>query len=195
MSNTTPYSARWRGPSLIEKGKAWTVAVDVEHGGSAPTITAATFSLWKPGGENAVNAATAVISSGNVSYQVPAATTTDEAYGMGWVVRFDCTIGGVVFPFYNDAAVVAAHLFPPVGTTDLTNRYSQLATLRKLPRDFLRIRTVLPKAEPTDGPLAPGARAPIDLFRAFVREQTEADPDPELVELFVELSQAAVGAG
>lgn len=72
--------------------------------------------------------------------------------------------------------------------------HTQLGVLRRLPRDFLRIRTVLPAGTTAEAADPGEIQAPAELFKAFVREQTEADPDPELVALFEELSQAAMEA-
>ena len=130
MADGTPYSARWTGPTLIPRGQDTTVTVDVEHGGSAPTVSAVTFSLWDSAGNVIVDAASASESSGTLSYTVTAASTTGETLGQGFLLKFSATIGGDVHDFYNDAALTLARLYPPIGTTDLTNRYSRLAALQ-----------------------------------------------------------------
>ncbi len=66
--------------------------------------------------------------------------------------------------------------------------HTELAQLRRLPRDFVRIRTVLPDALPTHDLQARHHLPAAQLFRAFYREQTEHEPDDALVELFVELT-------
>lgn len=66
--------------------------------------------------------------------------------------------------------------------------HAELTTIRRLPRDFVRIRVVLPEA---NDPAAPDARLqlePADLFRAFHRDQTGHEPDDALVDLFLELT-------
>ena len=130
MADGTPYSARWTGPTLIPRGQDTTVTVDVEHGGSAPTVSAVTFSLWDSAGNVIVDAASASESSGTLSYTVTAASTTGETLGQGFLLKFSATIGGDQHDFYNDAALTLARLYPPIGTTDLTNRYSRLAALQ-----------------------------------------------------------------
>jgi exonuclease SbcD len=70
--------------------------------------------------------------------------------------------------------------------------HTELASLRRLPRDFVRIRAVLPDAV-AGGP-APEERRPhptSELFRAFYREQTDHEPEDALVDLFVELATEA----
>ena len=130
MADGTPYSARWTGPTLITKSHDTTVTVDIEHGGSAPTVSAVTFSLYSPNGTAIVDGAAASESGGTLSYTVTAASMSSQAYAQGWAVKFSATIGGDVHDFYNDAALCLARLYCPIGTTDLTNRYSRLAALQ-----------------------------------------------------------------
>ena len=123
------YSAKWSGPSLIEKGSTQTIGVDIERDASAPTISAATFTLYNPAGTVIVDAATATISSGNVSYEIGATVLDDYDYGQKWLVQFDATIGGDVYSFYNDAAVCKVRIFPPIGHSDLTARHGDIGSL------------------------------------------------------------------
>ena len=46
----TLYSARFNGPTLIERDKAQTITVAIERDGSDPTISSATVTLYDPGG-------------------------------------------------------------------------------------------------------------------------------------------------
>lgn len=74
---------------------------------------------------------------------------------------------------------------------DLPPTHSELATLQNLPRDFTRIRTVLPAQTPLQQ-VGGEALSPSELFRRFVRDQAEVEPEPELVELFLELTDLAL---
>ena len=130
MADGTPYSARWTGPTLITKSHDTTVTVEIEHGGSAPTVSAVTFSLYSPNGTAIVDGAAASESGGTLSYTVTAASMSSQSYDQGWALKFSATIGGDVHEFYNDAALCLARLYCPIGTTDLTNRYSRLAALQ-----------------------------------------------------------------
>ena len=137
MADGTPYSARWTGPTLITKSHDTTVTVDLEHGGSAPTVSAVTFSLYSPSGEAIVDGAAASESGGTLSYTVTAASMSSQAYAQGWALKFSATIGGDVHDFYNDGALCLARLYCPIGTTDLTTRSSPLAPLPPTgPRDL-----------------------------------------------------------
>ena len=130
MADMTPYSARWSGPVTLPRAADFTVSVDIEHGGSAPTVSAVTFTLIDTNGNALLDGVTAAESGGTLSYTVLAAVTTGKPLDMGYLVRFDATISGDVHPFYNDAALCKARIYPPIGTTDLTNRYSQLSALQ-----------------------------------------------------------------
>ncbi len=130
MADLTPYSARWTGPVLIQQGETTTVSVDIEHNGSAPTVTAVVFSLFDSSGNTLLDAVTASESGGTLSYAIAGSVTTSSGLGAGYLVRFTATIGGDDHPFFNDAALCAARLYPPIGTTDLTNRYSRLSSLQ-----------------------------------------------------------------
>jgi len=129
MGVETLYSARWSGPTLIEKDETQSVNVDIERGGSAPTITAATFSLYSPAGTLLLEDVTATESSGNVSYDIPSATLTDEALGARWLVKFSVTIAGDVHTFYNDAVLCLARIYPPIGHTDIAARHGDITNL------------------------------------------------------------------
>lgn len=130
----TVYAARFSGPSLIERNKAQTVSVDLERDGAAPSITSATFTLYKPSGaalSSSYDGATATVSGGRItSPSIAAADTVNEALTKDWLVRFDATISSKVYTFYNDAALVRARLYPPIGQTDLVARHRDIAALR-----------------------------------------------------------------
>jgi hypothetical protein len=93
VADGTPYSARWTGPTLITKSHDTTVTVDIEHGGSAPTVSAVTFSLYSPNGTAIVDGAAASESGGTLSYTVTAASMSSQAYDQGWALKFSATIG------------------------------------------------------------------------------------------------------
>lgn len=125
----TLYSARFNGPTLIERDKAQTITVDLERGGSDPTITSATFTLYDSGGSKVIDGTVATISGGEISGSIGETDLDGKSYGLGWLVQFDATIGGKVYRFLNDAALCLARLYPPVGHTDLVNRHSDVANL------------------------------------------------------------------
>jgi hypothetical protein len=125
----TLYSARFLGPTLIERDKAQTITVALERDGSDPTISSATFTLYDPGGTKVIDGTAATISGGDISGAIGGTDLDGKSYGLGWLVQFDATIGGNVYRFLNDAALCLARLYPPVGHTDLVNRHSDVANL------------------------------------------------------------------
>lgn len=66
--------------------------------------------------------------------------------------------------------------------------HAELTTIRRLPRDFVRIRVLLPESPDASSPDARLQLAPAELFRAFHRDQTGHEPDDALVDLFLELA-------
>ena len=128
MSDTL-YSARFRGPTLIEHNKSQTISLDIEKDGSATSITSGKFYLYDAGGNAIVDAQTATVASGTISGTVAAADTSGKTLGPSWLVRFDAVIGGKTYRFNNDACLCVARLYPPIGQTDLVNRHSDVANL------------------------------------------------------------------
>ena len=82
MSDTL-YSARFRGPSLIEQNKSQTVSLSIEASGSAASVTSATFYLYDTGGNAIVDAQAASVAGGTVSgtntAQHPGGTSLPES--------------------------------------------------------------------------------------------------------------------
>ena len=130
MPSQTPYSVRFSTPTLIPRNRDHTVAVSVEYEGAAPTITAQTFTLFDPSGTKLIDGAAASFAAGVLSYDIAASVTDGKALGRGYLVRFEVTIGGDVHWFSNNGALCLQLLYCPVGTSDLTNRYSRLADLQ-----------------------------------------------------------------
>lgn len=73
--------------------------------------------------------------------------------------------------------------------------HNEVATLRKLPRDFVRIRALLPAPEEQVAREARLELAPSELFQAFYRDQTGNEPDAGLIDLFVELASDVLAEG
>jgi hypothetical protein len=129
MSDTL-YSARFQGPTLIERGKDQTVSVAIEINGGAATITSGVFTLYKPGGLVLVDGVAGTVAAGVfTSATIGAALTSSEALSQGWLVKIDLVIGGATYTFYNDAVMAAARLYGPIGQTDLINRHSEALSL------------------------------------------------------------------
>ena len=130
MSETL-YSARWSGPTFIERNKDQTVSVKIELNGSAVTITSGTFTLYKPNGETLVDAVAGTSPDGGTfqSATIAAATTSPEQLGKNYLIRVDLVLSGSTFTFYNDAVLCRCRLYPTIGQTDLVERHSEAANL------------------------------------------------------------------
>ena len=124
------YSARWAGPTFIEKNKDQKISVAVERDGSAPTIVSGKMTLYRVDGTTLVDAVAGTVAGGVfTSAAVAAASTATESLGKGWLVRVDIVIAGDTFTFYNDAVLCLARLYPPVGQSDMVSRHSEAASL------------------------------------------------------------------
>ena len=128
MSNTL-WSARFTGPSMIERGKAQDLAVTIEEAGAAASVASATFTLYDPEGTKVKDAVAATVAGGTVTGSIAGADTTDKDLGRNWLVEFDVTIAGKVYTFYNDAVLCLSRLYPPIGQTDLIARHSDVVSL------------------------------------------------------------------
>ena len=125
----TRYSARFEGVTLIERDAANIVSVSIERANAAPTIASATFSLIDPNGDALVDAQTATIAAGVVSYTIGSTVLAEQEYGQRWLVKFAVTIGSAVYTYYNDAAVCLARLSPPITHADITARHGDITNL------------------------------------------------------------------
>ena len=132
MASDTVYQATWKMPSLIEQGKDQSITLSIEKDGSAVTLTSGTLSLFKPGGSAVVDAVSGTVSTGTFTSATIASAPTDaETLGDQWLVKVDLVISGSTFTFYNDAALVAARLYPPISQTDLVYRHSEVVNMLK----------------------------------------------------------------
>ncbi|MCB9685796.1 MAG: exonuclease subunit SbcD [Alphaproteobacteria bacterium] len=67
--------------------------------------------------------------------------------------------------------------------------HAEIARIKKLPRDIVKIRAILPEGTAPELEGAGRRDLPLsDVFRAFYATQTNHEPDPELVRLFLELA-------
>jgi len=114
---------------MIEKDKAQTVDVAIEKDGTAAIISSATFTVYEPNGSKLIDAAVATVDGGTITGSVSSGDTAEKALSKNWLIRFDVTIAGVVFNFYNDAVLCKARLYVPIGQTDLIARHSDIASL------------------------------------------------------------------
>lgn len=116
----TRYSFRYpNGPTEIERGVDSEAFVNVQHNGSAATITAATYSLYDDGGTAIVDAQAATVSGGDVTYTIPAASTTGKDPSDRWREVWSLTIDSETYTGRNTAALVLYPFQPVIGQSDL----------------------------------------------------------------------------
>jgi hypothetical protein len=126
----TIYSARWEGPSILEKNAANVITLDVEHSGSAASLTSGVLYLYDQGGTAIVDGVAGTVGSGTfTSATIAASVTQDKTLGKGYSIRVDLVIGTETIKCYNDAVLAVARPQNPVGQTDLVNRHSEAANL------------------------------------------------------------------
>ena len=121
-------AARFGYPQFIERAKTQSVTVEVWDGSSWAAVTAATYTLIKPDGTKAVDAATATPgASGVVSYELNAtAIPATEAYSTRWREQWDVTVDGTVYTLRRDAHLIPLALYPTATTADIERRYTKL---------------------------------------------------------------------
>ena len=129
MSGTV-YSARWAGPTFIERNKDQQIAVSIERDGAAVTLLSGALTIYRPGGDVLVDAVAGTVAAGTfTSATILAATTASENLGKQWLIKVDVVIGTETVTLYNDAVMALARLYPTVGQTDLVQRHSEAANL------------------------------------------------------------------
>ena len=125
----TTWTARFNGPTMIEKNKDQDVAVTIERAGAAASVSSATFSVYDQDGAAIKTDVSCTVSGGTATGAIAAADTADAVLSRNWLLQFDVTIGGKVYRFYNDAVLCKARLYSPIGQTDLIARHSDVVSL------------------------------------------------------------------
>ena len=132
MAVTVPLSVRFLAPSLIVKGVATLLQVDIERDGAAVAMEAApTLSVYKPDGTSPTGSPFAAALTGTtLASTVTGPATASLDIGDRWMVRWNFEVtSDRVYTTYNTAALCLAELQCPVGVTDLTDRHTQMSAL------------------------------------------------------------------
>ena len=128
--SSTVYSARWLGPTFIERNKDQQISVAIERSGAAVTLTSGTLTVYKPDGTVLVDAVAGTVGGGTfTSATIAAATSAGQELNKGYLVKVDLVISGSTYSFFNDAVLCLARLYPTVAQTDLVARHSEAANL------------------------------------------------------------------
>jgi hypothetical protein len=125
------YSARWRGPTLIEQGKAESLSVAIERDGAAAPLVSGTLTIYNAAGTKIIDAVAGTVAAGVFTFPTIGATVFDaETLGPNYLIQVDVDMGAEGdFRFMNDMVLCLAQLYPTVGQTDLVQRHSEAAAL------------------------------------------------------------------
>jgi hypothetical protein len=126
----TNWSFRSLYPDVLARGRTNTLSGTLQNAGTAPTITAATFHLYRPDGVE-VTGCTLSLASNVATVTVPAASlpatlTLGEGYQEVWTF----TVGGVEYSYQRPAALALYQLVPAIHQSDVsgsTGRQPSLA--------------------------------------------------------------------
>lgn len=124
--SSTPYTARFTGPTLIEKGRDTVITCPVYRDGALVVPTLVAVSIWTAAGASVVAAAAGTVSGSIATYTVAAASTSALAYGADWRVEWSLTLDSVVEVIQTDAALVRNQIRCPIGDSDLYSREPSL---------------------------------------------------------------------
>jgi len=139
-----PQQARYRFrlslPYWIVRGRSTPIYVDVydDETGDEAAPTAASCALVEPDGTEHALAAT--VAGGRLSATVTAAeVASTESLSSVWVLRWEATIGGIVYDAENPAHICRREPLAPVVPEDLRSRHQVLRTLKTRDRTNRRL--------------------------------------------------------
>lgn len=133
-TNATEYSARFPLPTMLVRGRANTITLTLERGGSGVTPTSGTVTVADSGGKKYVDGA--AITPGNPStYAIsagtlPTTTSLDDSWTIRWSIAFS---GGEVAEFATIAYVVRRDLHPVLTVSDVTRRAPPFSATNAVP--------------------------------------------------------------
>jgi len=115
---------------VLAQGRDNVVAMGVELGGAAVTVSAATFTLLPPGSDTPVISAAAVPTLSPPTYTIPAAAIAGtSSIGTGWQQVWALTISGRVYTVDRETVVAVYPPAPTLAQSDLTDLHADLPTL------------------------------------------------------------------
>ena len=127
----TLYSAQFRSPELLERGRDNAITCPVYRLGALVAPTSGTVSVYRADQTAVVNAQAVTISGSIARYTVPSASLASLQYEEGWLVEWSLAMpDGVTHTFRRDGALVRRRLYPVVSDADLLRRHSDLTQLR-----------------------------------------------------------------
>lgn len=123
---TNNYTARFRLPDFLPKGKNITLSCPVYLDGTLTAPTSGTVSVVDQDGSVVVDEASITVASSIATYALSGTLTSTKSVGDMWQVLWTLTIGGVEYQFENEASLVIRPLRPAVSDIDLFQRHPML---------------------------------------------------------------------
>lgn len=132
-TNVTEYSARFPLPTMLVRGRANTLTLQIDRAGSGITPTSGTVTVTDGGGTVIVSAAS-ITAADPSTYLIgagvlPATTALSDQWMIKWSIVF---ASGEIAEFQNNAYVVRRDLHPVLTQTDVTDadaRYAEASFL------------------------------------------------------------------
>lgn len=129
ISGESNYTFR-ASEDVLAQGRDNVVAMGVELGGAAVTVSAATFTLLPPGSDTPVIAAATVSTLSPPTYTIPAAAIAGtSSVGTGWQQVWALTISGRVYTQDRETVVAVYPPAPTLAQADLTAIHADLPSL------------------------------------------------------------------
>lgn len=123
----TNWSFRALYPDVLARGRANTLTGTLQYAGTAPTISAATFALYRPDGVE-VTGCTLSLASNVATVTVPALSLpTTLPLGEGYQEVWSFTVSGIAYTYQRPAALARYQLAPSIHQTDISNRQPALS--------------------------------------------------------------------
>ena len=141
MSTSSPISARFAGPEILQKGSANTISCPLYRDGALVVATGGNVAILRADGTQAVSASVS-IAANIATYTTP--TFSSEALGENWRIVWTITWSGGSGVFDRMAALCRRRLFPVVTDADLLRRHSDLNNIK--PPDVASFQDYLDEA-------------------------------------------------
>lgn len=128
-SGETLWSFRTLWPDVLARGRSNSVVGALQYSGTSPTVTAATFALYRPDGLE-VTGCTLVLASNIATVTIPSSSLpTTLQLGEGYREVWTFTIGDVAYQYERTAALALIQLSPAIITSDISGTTGRLPSL------------------------------------------------------------------
>lgn len=130
MGSDTRYTARFLGPTVIQRGQEQVLSCPVYLAGSLVIPTGGTIVIYDGSNQVLLNESISVAGS-IATYTLLAAITSGLQPEDGWRVEWTLILSGISHIFRNDAVLVYRRLYPVIADSDLYQLQNSLS--RRMP--------------------------------------------------------------